>query len=215
MALVIYAGDKPKLLEGLAQKSRTEVIGDHSIELSQSFESDGVAGFVWDAAVVLSKYLSLKRDIVEGKKVLELGAGTGLVGIVCHKLGAKTVLSTDHSDVIHVTEGNFQLNKIDKECVSPLNWGEDISRFSAIDFDVIIGADIIYIEETFSHLLKTITELSTERTELYLSCKIRYDRDTTFLKMLRETFTVVKVEQELDRTIDIFFCKKKTYPLLL
>ena len=206
MALVLYSGNQ--VLEGLAQKKRTELIGDHTIELTQSFESDGVAGFVWDAAVVLSKYLSLNSRIVADQKVLELGAGTGLVGICCHKLGAKQVISTDHSDVIHVTEENFKLNNIDGGCVSPLNWGGDVRKFKSMDFDVIIGADVIYIQDTFSDLLKTLNELSTEKTALYLSCKIRYDRDTSFLNLLRESFSVLKIDQEIDHTIDIFICKK-------
>jgi len=38
-------------------------------------------------AVVLCEHLNLHPDLVKGKKVIELGAGTGLVGIVASQLG--------------------------------------------------------------------------------------------------------------------------------
>ena len=46
---------------------------------------------VWDAALVLLKYLQTKSFCVKhelkGKRVLELGAGTGVVGLVAASLG--------------------------------------------------------------------------------------------------------------------------------
>ena len=40
-------------------------------------------------AIVLAEYLTENKDIVYKKSVLELGAGTGLVGIVAALLGMK------------------------------------------------------------------------------------------------------------------------------
>ena len=49
---------------------------------------------VWDAAIVLSKYLETIRDQLRGKCVLELGSGTGAVGICAAALGARQVIKT-------------------------------------------------------------------------------------------------------------------------
>ena len=38
-------------------------------------------------AVVLSEYMFENSDLVKGKRVLELGAGTGLAGLVAASLG--------------------------------------------------------------------------------------------------------------------------------
>ena len=35
----------------------------------------------------MCNYLSKNAHLIKGKNVLELGAGTGLVGIMAHKLG--------------------------------------------------------------------------------------------------------------------------------
>ena len=88
--------------------------------------------------------------------------------------------------------------------VRELEWGQDVSSFNP-PFDYILGADIVYIEETFSHLLKTITELSADKTVLLLSCKIRYERDSNFLRLLNETFDVTEVYY--DNTVDIYVYK--------
>ena len=62
-----------------------------SDEPSFNAETDAVdSGFrVWDASIALVKYLEHTghRDVV-GKRVLELGAGTGVVGLATALLGA-------------------------------------------------------------------------------------------------------------------------------
>ena len=70
--------------------------------------------------------------------------------------------------------------------VSKLEWGSNISDYEP-PFDVILAADVIYIEETYPLLIKTLTELSSTDTVIYFSCKRRYDRDDRFFKLLHET----------------------------
>ena len=73
------------------------------------------------------------------------------------------------------------------------------------DFDVIIGADIIYIEDTFEYLLKTLKSFAAKtETLVLLSCRIRYDRDEHFLNMLKEMFEINQIFYEEDRKIIIY-----------
>lgn len=63
---------------------------DGIVKISQS-EIGDVGCVVWDAAIVLSKYLET-RDFDGGKswmgkKVVELGAGTGVVGLFAASYG--------------------------------------------------------------------------------------------------------------------------------
>lgn len=63
-----------------------ECENDRILTIKQSYIGD-VGCVVWDAAIVLSKYLesrSFKSRIgdLKGKRVIELGAGTGAVGLV-------------------------------------------------------------------------------------------------------------------------------------
>ena len=64
----------------------------------------------WDGAIILSKFLSKNHDVVEGRRVLELGAGTGLSGLAAAAAGATTVVITDLPYCIERIEGNVRLN---------------------------------------------------------------------------------------------------------
>lgn len=56
----------------------------------------GCGGIAWPAGEVLSNYLVHKgSDYLKDRCVLELGSGTGLVGLVAAKLGASRVIITD------------------------------------------------------------------------------------------------------------------------
>ena len=54
----------------------------------------GCGGIAWPVGKVLSWYIARRgRHYWKGKRVLELGSGTGLVGLVAGYLGAHTVLT--------------------------------------------------------------------------------------------------------------------------
>uniref|UniRef100_A0A0B7A2E0 Methyltransferase small domain-containing protein n=2 Tax=Arion vulgaris TaxID=1028688 RepID=A0A0B7A2E0_9EUPU len=67
-------------------------IAGNNFTIHQNFLGLGVSAFVWDSAVVLAKYLAKNRHLVHGKKVIELGAGTGLTGLVAAALGKHSFL---------------------------------------------------------------------------------------------------------------------------
>ncbi|MFT3697846.1 MAG: methyltransferase domain-containing protein [Kofleriaceae bacterium] len=93
---------------------------------------------LWPAAIALAQELAT-RDL-RGKRVLELGAGTGLPGMVARHRGA-TVVQTDRQNlVLHVCKLNAARNQIDVE-QKLADWTEwtDTTKY-----DVIIGSDILY-----------------------------------------------------------------------
>lgn len=114
--------------------------------------SGGTTGLrTWEASLLLSEWL-LEQNI-EGKSILELGAGTGLVGILATKMGAN-VMATDGSDTV-VTKlgGNFKLNDVSAES-GVLWWGEE-NEILERKWDFIVGADITYDEDVCSSLAET------------------------------------------------------------
>lgn len=93
--------------------------------------------------------------------------------------------------------------------VSELTWGENLDLYPPGSFDLILGADIVYLEETFPALLQTLEHLSTENTVVMLSCRIRYERDERFLMELRQRFSVQEVHYDSQRDIHIYKAMKK------
>ena len=92
--------------------------------------------------------------------------------------------------------------------VEELDWGKNVDTFSQRRFDVLLGADIIYIEETFPLLLATLQQLTECDTKVLLSCKIRYDRDTRFLDMMRQSFIIEEVMFDSARDIHVYSARK-------
>lgn len=73
LALAVY--DPPKIFQIFQENERGFKFAGRTININQDWEKNGVAAVVWDAALVLSRYLETSVDLA-GKKVIELGAGT-------------------------------------------------------------------------------------------------------------------------------------------
>lgn len=68
--------------DSYSEKSRFCFCG-HELSITENFGSRlGVAARVWDAALSLCNYFESQNVDFRGKKVIELGAGTGIVGIL-------------------------------------------------------------------------------------------------------------------------------------
>uniref|UniRef100_A0A8C9ERB4 Protein N-lysine methyltransferase METTL21A n=1 Tax=Pavo cristatus TaxID=9049 RepID=A0A8C9ERB4_PAVCR len=80
MALVPY--EEGRALQDLRRPTATYRFAGRNVRIQQDWERHGVAAVVWDAAVVLSAYLEMGGIDLRDRSVIELGAGTGLLGIV-------------------------------------------------------------------------------------------------------------------------------------
>lgn len=117
----------------------------------------GTTGFrTWEAALFLGAYLSSPdgNHFVTGKRVLDIGAGTGFLSIfVAKHLGAHYVLATDGSpEVINDLKSNILLNELEGgELIQTavLQWGHTLIG-GVVDchedkrsFDLVLGADVV------------------------------------------------------------------------
>jgi predicted nicotinamide N-methyase len=126
------------------------------LESRAIISSSGTTGFrTWEAALYLSAWLA-ESDVVKGKSVLELGAGTGLVSLLCTShLGASRVIATDGNEgLIEELKTNIFLNNVStgpKFDVAVFQWGNTplnvVSRPGDDDskWDLIVGADIVSV----------------------------------------------------------------------
>ena len=149
----------------------------------------------WEAALHLGNYLCAHASLVIGKSVLELGAGTGYVSILCSKhLGALHVLSTDGSDdVVAGLSTNFYLNGLqDKIAIEgkELKWGhaligsEHPEWNSGRQIELVLGADLTYDISGIPALVSTFEELFDlyPRVKIVIAATIR--NPATFLIFL-------------------------------
>ena len=149
------------------------------LEAPSLLASSGTTGFrTWEAALFLGAYLSSPpgAHLVSGKSVLELGAGTGFLSILCAKfLSAQRVLATDGSQlVVNDLKANLHLNGLEgSELIQTaiLQWGHALiggvadGRKDSRSYDVVLGADVV------SHFNFTIYEHQGLRPRLEALCQ--------------------------------------------
>lgn len=141
------------------------------LESSSIISHSGTTGLrTWEAALHLGDYLCSHGAMVSGKRVLELGAGTGYISILCAKhLGALQVIASDGSDdVVNSLPDNFFLNGLQHDAVisrMDLKWGhaivgtEESQWNGGRKIDLVVGADIIYDQTAVVPLVETLGEL--------------------------------------------------------
>jgi predicted nicotinamide N-methyase len=101
----------------------------------------GVA--LWPAAIALAHDLAARAGALDGRRVLELGAGTGLPGIVAAALGAQVVQTDRHELALVVCQRNGERNGVPTIEYRLADWNawDDDRRY-----DWILGSDILYGE---------------------------------------------------------------------
>jgi predicted nicotinamide N-methyase len=94
---------------------------------------------LWPAAIALAHEVASRA--LAGARILELGAGTGLPGIVASASGARVVQTDRQKLALHVCKQNAERNgatTIDHRLADWTAW-EDTERY-----DLILGSDILY-----------------------------------------------------------------------
>src|SRR5690606_13463984 len=104
-----------------------------------------------------------RRDLIEGKTILELGSGTGLCGLLCAMVsGAECVLTDGSDDAVAELERAAALNA--EACAVKcrvLQWGDEAALAALVaerggeKFDVVLGTDVVYEGQFVAPLLRT------------------------------------------------------------
>jgi len=113
----------------------------------------GVA--LWPSAIALAHDVVLRADAFRGRRVLELGAGTGLPGIVAASLGAR-VVQTDRSELaLDVCRRNGERNGAGSGAIE-YRLADWAAWADGARYDWILGADVIYGETAHPHLRRIL-----------------------------------------------------------
>lgn len=177
---------------------------------------------VWDAALLLADYLQTSccgaagtvegdgRFQYRGKKVVELGAGVGLVGMTLAILGAHVTL-TDQDYALPLLAKNVAVNfaaaavasQSDTIAAVPVvekcQWGEPFESCGTLtswtkSVDVVVFSDVLYHESAYLLLMKTLCELVSPATDVFFSFETRNATiEANFMLQLEEKFDVEEI----------------------
>jgi methyltransferase-like protein 23 len=107
----------------------------------------GVA--LWPASIALAHEVVARAAALQGQRVLELGSGTGLPGIVAASLGAHVVQTDRHELALSICQRNGARNGVQGIEYRLAEWAE---WADGEHYDYILGSDILYGETTHPHL---------------------------------------------------------------
>ena len=149
-----------------------------------------LGGLVWPAASVLCKFISENSDTVNGKEIVELGAGTGAVGIyVAATFDCSVTLtevrpkSTDDDDVVHKSDRlldllreNVELNQslfsADPPQILEVDFSDADTTKKAIassktgrGYDLILASDVTYTPSLHQPLADTLALLLSAKSD--------------------------------------------------
>ena len=142
--------------------------------------------FAWAGGQALARYVLDNPTIVRGLRVLDIGAGSGLVGLAAGKAGAAHVLAADiDAHACAAIRLNAQANGCDVAVTA-----EDVIG-TAGDWDVILVGDLFYERPLAERLLAWLGPLGVpallgdpgrnyfpkERTEKLASYSVQTTRD--------------------------------------
>jgi predicted nicotinamide N-methyase len=109
----------------------------------------GVA--LWPSSIALAHDVGGRPEGFRGKRVLELGAGTGLPGIVAASLGGHVVQTDRHEVAMWLCRRNGERNGVGPLEYRQADWTE---WHDTGQYDWILGADILYGEPQHPNLRK-------------------------------------------------------------
>ena len=104
---------------------------------------------LWPAAIALAHDVAARPEEFRGRQVLELGAGTGLPGIVAASLGARLVQTDRHEGALAVCRRNGARNGVRTIEYQLADWA---AWDDPAHYDFIIGSDILYVERMHPEL---------------------------------------------------------------
>ncbi|KAG2439293.1 hypothetical protein HXX76_004652 [Chlamydomonas incerta] len=173
----------------------------------------GVGAVCWEGELFLATYLaSLPAYRYIGARVVELGAGPGLAGIMLAKMGAK-VHVTDIAKVLPIVEGNLASNGVSLAqrrgaaegyaVAEELEWGAPgyeaaVALLASEPVDWVVAADCCYIDQegtspSTPHFVNTCALLCGPTTRCLVCFELRSSEvQRVFVEESKKAFAKVE-----------------------
>ena len=201
---------------------RFQVTDDLTIDLHEpSMTEDNFGLKTWTSSLVLSRLLpTLQRFVPDKGSILELGAGTGLLGLSAAYLWKADVLLSDLPVVVPNLEHNLLLNRDiiqdggGRVSVRALDWSDkgDIPNVNSEQFKVILAADPIYSPDhptIFVHTIsKWLKNNADARLVLALPLRGLYQAERLKLRELLKEARLKMLEDGTDVAYDDWYTRE-------
>ncbi|MDB5615282.1 MAG: methyltransferase, partial [Devosia sp.] len=129
--------------------------------------------YQWAGGLGLARHIRAYPELVAGKRVLDLGAGSGLVGIVAAQAGATVSAAEIDVNGRAAIALNAEANGVVLPLVDVDILGEALSAF-----DVILGGDVFYLQDVARQMLPYLVRCVAAGMEVLIGDPGRRDLPT-------------------------------------
>ncbi|MQM07460.1 hypothetical protein Taro_040300 [Colocasia esculenta] len=201
------------------QEEHYELRSIQTVLVIRQLPSRGLSFQLWPAASSLVSLLDQNPSLLlAGRRspslsILELGSGTGLVGIAAAAVFSARVTITDLPHVLPNLHFNAEANAAAVEArggkveVRQLRWGHHEEDAGGIDgggagdvaaaFDLLLASDVVYYEHLFDPLLQTLQWFVRGEAAFVMAHLRRWKkRDSVFFRKARKLFDVAVVHTD-------------------
>lgn len=155
-----------------------------TVQQDSSACGNHTGGIVWETSYLLLNYLLDRNRSTKLGRVLEVGAGCGLLGQVLATSGwCKQVVLTETKEVLSNLEANLVRNnggsrqRTHKPTAQQLDWlhykNDAVQNLQEHSFDTIVGTDVVFAPALVEPLLETLRFMAHQDTVVYLCLQIR------------------------------------------
>jgi protein-lysine N-methyltransferase EEF2KMT len=166
--------------------------------------------------------LGVSFELHKEMAVVELGAGTGLAGLMICKLSGRNAILTDgDEEVVAQLQRNIELNSLQTKCQAQrLYWGKDAAVTAEPGRQqVVLAADVTYDPGAAPLLVSTIKEFLTKTDTRFCLVSATVRSTDTFNAFMREckkkSIKVVHIEHYSSPFDNLHFFVEENTPDIL
>lgn len=122
-------------------------------------------GVVWPSSIILAEFLL--NFSLEGKRILEIGCGIGVVSLVLNKLLADITATDYHPDACSFLRKNAILNNGPEIPFVRTDWADSNDVLG--EFDLLVGSDLLYETDQVNKLAGFIEHHAKTQSEVVIA----------------------------------------------
>ncbi|MGQ9745970.1 MAG: class I SAM-dependent methyltransferase [Dissulfurimicrobium sp.] len=141
---------------------------------------------IWESSIVLADFMA-RMPADPGQRILELGAGLGVVGIAAAGFGHRVTITDYDDEILDFSRVSAAVNRCEGVLQQRLDWLEpgELGRF-----DVIIGSEVLFNSRFFGPLLNVLERYLAPNGVVYLAHDVRRKSLSGFLKLCASSYDI-------------------------
>ena len=162
-----------------------------AVETEYESEAEYISNFplwikIWEASIVLCEHLS-QGAIDTDAKILEIGAGIGLAGMMLGAMGYQVTVTDHNEDALALLKKNIEHNKLKNVQVKKLDWFHPDTEET---YDIIFGSELIYKGDKINPLLDLFRKCIKPNGVIFIAHDINRQNIEVFSNKAERIFQV-------------------------